>query len=127
MLPNSKLIGFALTNKPDEAREFYEKKLGLPFVSDDGFALVFDSGGNMIRIAKAGKPIDPLQSTVLGWEVPDIEAEVKDLSGKGVTFERYGFVQQNEQGIWDAPGGARIVWFKDPDGNVLSLSQHPAR
>ncbi len=126
MLPNSKLVGFALTSQPDQARDFYENKLGLRFVSDDGFALVFDSGGNAIRIAKAGKPFEPLQSTVLGWEVTDMEAEVKELSGKGVAFERYGFVQQNELGIWDAPGGARVVWFKDPDGNVLSLSQHPA-
>jgi len=61
----------------------------------------------------------------LGWQVPDIAAAVRDLAQAGVTFERYGFMQQDELGIWTTPTGAKVAWFKDPDGNILSISQHP--
>ena len=123
MLTTGKLVGFVPTKDSGRAREFYEGKLGLQFVSDDQFALVMQSGGNMIRIAK-GADFKPAQYTVLGWEVTDIEAEVKSLNARGVTFEKYPFVEDKQLGIWNAPGGARVAWFKDPDGNVLSLSQH---
>ena len=52
-------------------------------------------------------------------------ASVTELATTGVEFTRYGFMKQDKQGIWDAPGGTRVAWFKDPDGNTLSLSQHP--
>jgi hypothetical protein len=81
------------------------------------------AGESMIRIAKAGK-FTPAQYTVMGWEVTDIEAIVKWLNGRGVTFEKYPFVQDQKQGIWTTPNGDKVAWFKDPDGNVLSLSQH---
>ena len=81
------------------------------------------AGESMIRIAKAGK-FTPAQYTVMGWEVTDIEAMVKWLNGQGVTFEKYPFVQDQKQGIWTTPNGDKVAWFKDPDGNVLSLSQH---
>ncbi len=124
MLSASKLVGFALTTDATRARAFYEGKLGLRFVGDDGFALSLDSNGNMIRLSKV-KEFAPAVHTVLGWEVTDIAETVSGLQASGVDFERFGFLQQDEQGIWDAPGGARVAWFKDPDGNVLSLSQHP--
>jgi lysylphosphatidylglycerol synthetase-like protein (DUF2156 family) len=92
-------------------------------VSDDQFALVMQAGESMIRIAKAGK-FTPAQYTVMGWEVTDIEAMVKWLTRRGVTFEKYPFVQDQKQGIWTTPNGDKVAWFKDPDGNVLSLSQH---
>lgn len=85
--------------------------------------MVFDLNGIMLRVAHVPEMV-AAKYTVLGWEVPDIRAAVDDLRKAGVTFERYGeFMQQDERGIWNAPGGAKIAWFKDPDGNVLSLAQ----
>ena len=123
MLAGCKLIGFVPTKDSARSREFYEGKLGFKFVSDDQFALVMQAGQSMIRIAKAGK-FTPAQYTVMGWEVTDIEAMVKWLNGRGVTFEKYPFVQDQKSGIWTTPNGDKVAWFKDPDGNVLSLSQH---
>jgi catechol 2,3-dioxygenase-like lactoylglutathione lyase family enzyme len=123
MLAASKLIGFVPTKDSKRSREFYEGKLGFQFVSDDEFALVMQAGDSMIRIAKAGN-FTPAQYTVMGWEVTEIEAMVKWLNGRGVVFEKYPFVQDRELGIWKTPNGDKVAWFKDPDGNVLSLSQH---
>lgn len=123
MLAAGKLIGFVPTTDSKRSREFYEGKLGFKFVSDDQFALVMQAGESMIRIAKAGK-FAPAQYTVMGWEVTDIEATVKWLNGRGVIFEKYPFVQDQKLGIWTTPNGDKVAWFKDPDGNVLSLSQH---
>jgi catechol 2,3-dioxygenase-like lactoylglutathione lyase family enzyme len=123
MLAAGKLIGFVPTKDSARSREFYEGKLGFKFVSDDQFALVMQAGESTIRIAKAGK-FTPAQYTVMGWEVTDIEAMVKWLNGRGVTFEKYPFVQDQQHCIWTTPNGDKVAWFKDPDGNVLSLSQH---
>ncbi len=123
MLAASKLIGFVPTRDSKRSREFYEGKLGFQFVSDDEFALVMQAGDSMIRIAKTGN-FTPAQYTVMGWEVTEIEAMVKWLNGRGVVFEKYPFVQDRELGIWKTPNGDKVAWFKDPDGNVLSLSQH---
>jgi catechol 2,3-dioxygenase-like lactoylglutathione lyase family enzyme len=123
MLASMHMIGFILTKDYDGARAFYEGKLGFEFVSLDQFALVMRTAKNMIRIVKV-PTFAPLQSTVLGWEVDDIEPVVDWLVGRGVVFEKYPFVEDKERGIWNAPGGSKVAWFKDPDGNVLSLSQH---
>jgi hypothetical protein len=84
---------------------------------------VFDANGIMIRIAKAPE-FKPLQFTILGWQVSNIEKMAADLQKKGVHFERFGFFEQDELGIWTAPSGDKVAWFKDPDGNMLSISQH---
>ena len=123
MLSAGKLIGFVPTKDPKRSREFYEGKLGFKFVSDDQFALVMQAGKSMIRIVKGAKFM-PAQYTVMGWEVTDIEAMVKWLTGRGVAFEKYPFVQDQKSGIWTTPNGDKVAWFKDPDGNVLSLSEH---
>jgi catechol 2,3-dioxygenase-like lactoylglutathione lyase family enzyme len=124
MHPTAKLIGFIPTRDAARARAFYETTLGLRFVSDDNFALVFDSNGTTIRIARA-PDFTPFPFTLLGWEVPDIDAAVADLAAKGVQFSRYSFLEQAPNGVWTAPGNAaRVAWFPDPDGNLLSLSQH---
>jgi catechol 2,3-dioxygenase-like lactoylglutathione lyase family enzyme len=121
----NKVVTFVATTNPQKAKKFYEETLGLRFVSDDGFALVFDIDGTMLRIAKV-PDFRPAPFTVLGWEVRDIEKSVSDLNARGVSFERFSGMPQSELGIWSAPGGAKVAWFKDPDGNILSLSQHPA-
>jgi catechol 2,3-dioxygenase-like lactoylglutathione lyase family enzyme len=123
MLSSGKMAGFVLTKDYDKARAFYEGKLGFKFVSLDQFALVMNAGGNNIRISKV-PDFTPLQSTVLGWAVEDIEAVVAWLAKQGVATEKYPFVQDRERGIWTTPNGDKVAWFKDPDGNVLSVSQH---
>lgn len=123
MLASSRIMGFVPTNDAKRARDFYENKLGFEFVSDDQFALVMRAGQNKIRLAK-GTQFTPAHYTVLGWEVEDITAIVKWLSQRGVVFEKFPFVQDQELGIWTTPNGDKVAWFKDPDGNVLSVSQH---
>jgi catechol 2,3-dioxygenase-like lactoylglutathione lyase family enzyme len=122
MLSSARMMGFVLTKDYDKARAFYEGKLGLQFVSLDQFALVLRAGENMVRISKIPN-FTALQSTVLGWEVQDFEAVVAWLRKRGVELEKYPFVQDRERGIWTAPTGDKVAWFKDPDGNVLSVSQ----
>jgi catechol 2,3-dioxygenase-like lactoylglutathione lyase family enzyme len=122
MLKASPLIGFAATSDATKARHFYGETLGLKFVSGDQFALVFEANGTMLRVQKVDR-VDPHRYTVLGWKVTDIKREVDLLSKRGVAFARYEGMNQDEQGIWTSPGGAKIAWFQDPDGNVLSLTQ----
>jgi catechol 2,3-dioxygenase-like lactoylglutathione lyase family enzyme len=124
MLASSKIVGIIPTLDSKRAREFYEGKLGFRFVSDDQFALVMMAGDTMLRISKVPKDFVPVGFTILGWEAKDIEAMARWLQGRGVAFEKYPFVQDQELGIWTAPSGDKVAWFKDPDGNVLSLSQH---
>ncbi|MBV8550902.1 MAG: VOC family protein [Acidobacteriaceae bacterium] len=123
MLKNSKLMAFVATTDAAKAKSFYGGKLGLELVSEDGFAVVFNAHGTTLRVAIA-KEITPARYTVLGWEVTDIEAAARDLQAAGIPLERYPFIQQDELAIWHAPGGARVAWFKDPEGNILSISQH---
>lgn len=123
MLGSTNIIAFVPTKDPEQARKFYEQTLGLRFVSDDGFALVFDANGVMVRVVRV-QEFTPAPYTVLGWNVKVIEGVVRSLSQKGVQFERYGFFKQDDLGIWTAPGGDKVAWFKDPDGNTLSVSEH---
>ncbi len=117
------LIGFAPITDAERSKAFYADTLGLEFIEDDGFALVFQSGDNMVRLARMPQ-VTPAQFTILGWQTSQIEADVEALTAKGVTFVRYGFLEQDALGIWTAPNGDKVAWFTDPDGNVLSLSQH---
>jgi catechol 2,3-dioxygenase-like lactoylglutathione lyase family enzyme len=124
MLGSTNIVAFVPTRDADKARAFYEGVLGLRFVNDDGFALVMDANGIMIRVARVGKEFTPAQFTILGWQVSGIENIVRALQEKGVHFEIFGFFKQDELGIWTAPTGDKVAWFKDPDGNTLSVSQH---
>jgi predicted enzyme related to lactoylglutathione lyase len=122
MLNTSRIIPFVPTKNPAKAREFYETVLGLKFLRDEPFALVFDVDGTMLRVTKV-QDFSPARHTVLGWEVADINATIAELSKRGVRFERYDGMTQDISGVWASPSGARVAWFKDPDGNVLSLTQ----
>jgi catechol 2,3-dioxygenase-like lactoylglutathione lyase family enzyme len=123
MLGSTNVVAFVPIKDGDKARAFYEGVLGLRFIKDDGFALVFDANGTMLRAAKM-KEFTPAQFTVLGWQVFKIEDVVRVLGTRGVKFEIFGFFKQDELGIWTAPTGDKVAWFKDPDGNLLSVSQH---
>jgi predicted enzyme related to lactoylglutathione lyase len=122
MLTNSDLISFAATSNASTARKFYEETIGLNFVSADQFALVFKANGTMLRIQIVDQ-VEPHRYTALGWNVADIEKEVQTLSQRGVRFARYEGLDQDEKGIWTAPSKAKIAWFTDPDGNILSLTE----
>ncbi len=122
MLGSCKIIAFVGTRDPDRAKSFYRDTLGLPLVSEDPNALVFDAHGTMLRVSIVPE-MTPAKYTVLGWQVPDIVATEKDLGKAGVKLERFEGFRQDELGIWMAPSGARVAWFKDPDGNLLSITQ----
>ena len=126
ILGASKLVAFAATTDAAKARAFYEGVLGLRLVSDDApFALVFDANGTMLRVTSVQEHT-PAPFTVLGWDVAAIETTVERLAAAGVEFLHYpGLNEDDRLGIWTSPSGARIAWFHDPDGNVLSLTQFP--
>ena len=127
MLAAAAPMGFLATRDFTRARTFYEGVLGLEFVAQDDFALVMRSGSLFIRFTRPPElVIAPY--TVFGWQVADIDPVVAKLSTKGVSFERYAHFgdSQRGDGVWSAPSGAKVAWFKDPDGNLLSLSQHPS-
>lgn len=121
----NRVVTFLLAKDSEAALDFYRDTLGLHFVRDDGFALVFDMNGAMLRIGRT-QEFTPAQHTVLGWECDDIGAAVDELEKKGVPFNRYPNLGQDERGVCTFPNGDKVAWFKDPDGNVLSLSQHAA-
>ena len=124
MLNDADLIAFVPTLDFKKARKFYEKTLGLKFVSEDQFALVFDAHGVTVRVVNVSgvKGFTPLPFTILGWRVQDVESTAKTLAKKGVRFERFPGMDQDASGIWSSPSGARIAWFRDPDGNILSIA-----
>lgn len=122
MLQSSDVIAFVSTTDLARGREFYEGRLGLRVVEQNDFACVLDANGTMLRLTAAGAVATP-GYTVLGWNVADIAAAVTDLAGRGVVFNRYDGMNQDESGVWTAPGGDLIAWLTDPDGNVLSLTQ----
>ena len=121
-LTDSNIMAFVATTDAARARAFYETVLGLRFIAEDPFALVFDANGIMIRIQKV-EVVTPPAYTALGWTVVDIAATIRRLGANGVHCERYDGLEQGALGVWTSPSGARIAWFKDPDGHVLSLTQ----
>lgn len=119
------IIAFATIVDVERAKVFYRDTLGLRLVMEEPpFALVFDANGIMLRLGM-GQERPEFHGTVLGWQVPEIGAAVQELQQAGVSFERYPQMEQDELGIWTSPTGAKVAWFKDPDGNTLSLSEHP--
>jgi catechol 2,3-dioxygenase-like lactoylglutathione lyase family enzyme len=119
----STMVGFLMTTNSEAALRFFTEVLGFRLLTDDSFALAFDAQGALLRVGKAAK-FTPAPHTVLGWEVDNIASTVTELTQKGVQFERYPHMKGDEQGIVTFPNGDKVAWFKDPEGNVLSLSQH---
>jgi catechol 2,3-dioxygenase-like lactoylglutathione lyase family enzyme len=122
LLASAEIVSFVATKNADAARAFYRDVLGLTLVSEDDFAIVFDANGRRLRVQKV-QDFTPHPFTALGWWVSDIAGTVAAIRAKGFVFERYEGMGQDESGIWTAPGGAKVAWFKDPDGNLLSLTQ----
>lgn len=121
MLGKEKLKGFVPAKNAADARHFYGDVLGLSIICEDDYGLEFDANGACLRIALV-RELTPAPFTVLGWIVEDIASMVVALTEKGVVFERFGYFEQDELGIWTSPDGPKIAWFRDPDGNLLSLN-----
>ena len=121
MFGSCDVMAFVSVTDPAKARAFYEGTLGLRLVSDVPYALVFDANGTTLRVAEVDA-VTPAPYTVLGWIVDDIASKVRELASKGVRCERYDGLEQDELGVWSS-GAALVAWFKDPDGNTLSLTQ----
>jgi catechol 2,3-dioxygenase-like lactoylglutathione lyase family enzyme len=126
MLGNEELIAFAATTDPSRARDFYGGTLGLETVEITPYACVFRVRKTLLRVAVVDR-VEPVPYTVLGWSVRDIAAVVRELVAHGVPTLRYDGMDQDDLGIWKAPSGSQVAWFRDPDGNTLSLTQVPGR
>lgn len=121
-----KMIGFVVTTNPASAKEFYGDKLGFRQLIEDAHGMTFDANGSRLRVVRA-KDFTAAPGTVLGWNVTDMHETIRALVAKGVVFEQFRlpFMKQDELGVWTAPSGDEVAWFKDPEGNVLSISKHP--
>ena len=124
MLATEKLVAFGATTDGKRSANFYGSVLGLPVRSDDDFAIVFDANGVELRLQKVDR-LTPHPFTALGWQVADIARVLERLAAAKVRPERYPSMDQDAAGVWQAPSGARVAWFKDPDGNLLSVAQYP--
>jgi len=121
-LGSSDLIAFVPTKDMSKARPFYERVLGLPLEGESPVACAFRANGVLLRLIVV-EQLTPFPFTLLGWTVADIAAAAAGLTARGVAFDRFDGVEQDELGVWRSPGGAQVAWFKDPDGNTLSLTQ----
>ena len=125
MLTGAKLVAFAATTDGARAAAFYQQVLGLELRYEDDFAVSLESEGVELRLQKVER-FTPQPFTTLGWEVASLDGVMRDLERHGVVPERYPWLKQDAAGVWDAPSGARVAWFKDPDGNLLSVAQYAA-
>ena len=125
MLATEKLVAFGATTDARRATDFYGTVLGLPIRSDDAFAIVFDANGVELRLQKVDH-LTPQPYTTLGWQVTDISQVLAGLAAANISPRRYEWMEQDAAGIWQAPSGARVAWFNDPDGNLLSVAQYAA-
>ena len=123
MLIGAKLVAFGATVDATRARAFYSGVLGLTVRYEDDFAVSLDCQGTELRLQKVER-FAPQPFTTLGWQVDSVADLVDRLRHCGVTFERYPWLDQDESGVWHAPSGARVAWFKDPDGNLLSVAEY---
>ena len=122
MLQDSDLVAFLPTTDLERAKRWFTDTIGLAFVEENPYACVFDSNGTPLRVTLVDDTLTPMPFTVLGWHVSDIAAAVDGLLERGVTFERFESMGQDDRSIWTTPGGDKVAWFKDPDGNLLSLT-----
>jgi predicted enzyme related to lactoylglutathione lyase len=122
MLADKILKAFVPTIKAAEAKNFYKDILGLELLSEDDYALEFNANGVLLRMIIVPQ-LTPQPFTVLGWNIENISGMIESLNAKGIICEKYDFLEQDVSGIWTSPNGSKVAWFKDPDGNILSLSE----
>jgi catechol 2,3-dioxygenase-like lactoylglutathione lyase family enzyme len=122
MLGSATITALVGTMKPEMAKAFYQDILGLKFINDDTYAMVFEGKNARVRVSRV-PAVAPAQYAVLAFTVDDIDKAVDGLAAKGVVFARFGFFVQDAKGIWTAPDGTKVAWFHDPDLNLLSVVQ----
>ena len=122
MLSDKKLKAFVPATNPKLAKAFYQGILGLTLLSEDNYALEFDANGTLLRVTIV-QEFKPQSFTILGWNVPDIHEVIKSLNKKGIECNKYDFLKQDNLGVWKSPGGSKVAWFNDPEGNILSLTE----
>ncbi|MDQ5834467.1 MAG: VOC family protein [Actinomycetota bacterium] len=113
--------GFSVDDIP-KAQQFYGETLGLNVSEEHGILTLHIAGDRPIVIYPKGHDHSPASFTVLNFPVDDIDRAVEELTGRGVTLERYEGFNQDEKGVF-RDEGPNIAWFKDPAGNVLSVLQ----
>jgi catechol 2,3-dioxygenase-like lactoylglutathione lyase family enzyme len=116
------LVAFVPSSHLGRSHAFYDGVLGLTRTEATAQANEYDAHGTPLRVTLVGAS-SPSPFTILGWRVAELEPAMAELGARGVQFRRYEGMQQDEAGIWTAPGGSRIAWFEDPDGNIISLQQ----
>lgn len=122
MLANGILKAFIPTVDPQEAILFYRDLLGFELMSEDDYAMEFNANGTLLRVTIVDEFV-PQPFTILGWNIENLVFTVRQFNNKNIYFEIFDFLEQDDLGIWNSPGGAKVAWFKDPDGNILSLTE----
>ena len=122
MLGDKPLKAFVPTTNAEKAKAFYGDILGLTLLSEDNYALEYDAGGTLLRVTLVPE-LNPQSFTIIGWNVPDIYTIIKSLNKKGIQCNKYEDLEQDNLGVWNSPGGSKVAWFRDPDGNVLSITE----
>jgi catechol 2,3-dioxygenase-like lactoylglutathione lyase family enzyme len=121
MLRGATYVAFIPVTDVPAATSFYADTLGLQVTDENPYAVVLDAAGTMLRLTKV-ETLSPQPFTIAGWKVADMATSVASLRGRGVDFLRFDGMEQDETGVWVAPGGDCVAWFKDPDGNTLSIT-----
>jgi catechol 2,3-dioxygenase-like lactoylglutathione lyase family enzyme len=121
MLTDKKVKTFVSTSNVQGSKKFYNELLGFKLLSEDDYGVELEMNNTVLRVVTVAEPIQLQKFTILGWTVPDIHDTINFLKSKDITFEQYSFMEQDELGIWTAPDGTRVAWFKDPAGNLLSI------
>jgi len=122
VLGSGLLVGFVATTDLARATAFYRDVLGLEVVEETPIATTHSANGAVVRVTVVDQHSPP-PYTVLGWTVRDIDELVTALGSRSVQFERFAGMDQDAHGVWTAPGGDRVAWFRDPDGNLLSVTE----
>ena len=122
MLANGMLKAFIPTVNPQEAILFYRDLLGFELMSEDDYAMEFNANGTLLRVTIVDEFV-PQPFTILGWNIENLVFTVRQFNEKNIYFEIFDFLEQDDLGIWNSPDGAKVAWFKDPDGNILSLTE----
>jgi len=123
MLGSARLQTLVWTSDTARAKPFYSDVLGLRFARESLGALVYEVGGGELRVSPVPST-KPSEHTVVGFAVDDLSEVVDGLEQHAIAPERFPGFDHDERGMWTAPDGTRVVWFRDPDGNLLSAVQY---
>jgi catechol 2,3-dioxygenase-like lactoylglutathione lyase family enzyme len=125
VLGSAAAVAFVPSTDLDRSQRFFTEVLDLAVEQLTPYACVLRAGSTMLRVTRVDG-LTPQPFTVFGWAVDDLRSVATGLTARGVTFLRYDGMNQDEAGVWTTPGGDLIAWFRDPDGNILSLTEFAA-